>query len=71
MIGSKGQYSSFFYLFYFNDERPVTSYYIPKETTLKNMLLNNSIDLILMDFVNGEIRIAHGSNPHKYLSINE
>ena len=71
IIGSKGQYAGYFYLCNFNSERPVTAYEMPKETTLKYISFNNFGDLLIMGLANGEIRIAHGSNPSKYLSIKE
>jgi len=44
---------------------------MPKETTIKYISFNNFGDLLVVGLANGDIRISHGSNPNKYLSIKE
>ena len=44
---------------------------MPSTTTLKYVAYNNFGDLLIMGLANGEIRIAHGSNPQKYMAIKE
>lgn len=71
IVGSKGQFAGFFYLCDFKNERPIQAYDLPKETTIKFISFNNFGDLLILGLANGDIRVSHGSNPNKFLSIKE
>ena len=71
IVGSQGQYAGFFYLCDFTNERPLTAFEMPKDTTIEYISFNNFGDLLNIGLANGEIRISYGQNPKAFLAIKE
>ena len=71
IVGTKGQYKGFYYLCNFNSDRPLKAIEMPEDQEIVQLSFNQTGEILIMCFTNGEVRLLNINQPDRYMVIKQ